>query len=207
MDLKRRDESSFNPSWAQTGYCMECDGFKDDIHCLMKEKITSVDSYKNYPSSSYGAHAFTKKKFECPANKCGAENLSPRGFFIGSCCDDAKKKQSAGLEKAAHLGVVTKRFKEACADSENLEKALKNTKVDVENLKFSVQAAHDLLTYAERPTCNVCFESFNDNDRQESTLLCGHVACYSCLAKLLQKHCPTCRKAYTAEQIIRLYKN
>ncbi|CBY14801.1 unnamed protein product [Oikopleura dioica] len=61
---------------------------------------------------------------------------------------------------------------------------------DTENDKFS---------------CNICFEKYDKENRVESTLLCGHRCCFSCLTGLSPKLCPVCRKEFTKEQIIQLF--
>ncbi|CBY38342.1 unnamed protein product [Oikopleura dioica] len=49
-------------------------------------------------------------------------------------------------------------------------------------------------------------EKYDEEKRIECTLLCGHRSCFECLNKLPNKNCPTCRKAFTNEQIIKLFK-
>ncbi|CBY10828.1 unnamed protein product [Oikopleura dioica] len=57
----------------------------------------------------------------------------------------------------------------------------------------------------DRNSCAICLEKYDDKKRIECTLLCGHRSCFECLTQLPNKNCPTCRKAFTNEQIIKLF--
>ena len=56
-----------------------------------------------------------------------------------------------------------------------------------------------------RRECQICLEEFNNDERKESVLYCGHRACFKCLTSLPNKLCPICRKEFTADQIIKFF--
>lgn len=51
----------------------------------------------------------------------------------------------------------------------------------------------------EEPNCNICFESFDDEEHSPRTLRCGHTLCTPCINVLVKRAlpdrvCPECRK-------------
>ncbi|CBY17788.1 unnamed protein product [Oikopleura dioica] len=57
----------------------------------------------------------------------------------------------------------------------------------------------------DRNSCAICMEKYDDKKCIECTLLCGHRSCFECLNKLPNKQCPMCQKAFTNDQIIKLF--
>ena len=55
--------------------------------------------------------------------------------------------------------------------------------------------------------CSICFEKYNDSNRQQCVLHCGHSTCKWCLDKLAAKTCPACRKPFTDENIIMMFQH
>ncbi|CAG5108325.1 Oidioi.mRNA.OKI2018_I69.chr1.g3742.t1.cds [Oikopleura dioica] len=58
----------------------------------------------------------------------------------------------------------------------------------------------------EKPKCKVCFENYSEDRPEAAIFPCGHKACFICLSSLPQKTCPTCRAAFTADKILKLYE-
>lgn len=60
-------------------------------------------------------------------------------------------------------------------------------------------------------TCQICFENYDYRERHRSILsLCGHVLCFSCATTISEhkdgKTCPTCRKSFMPEHIIKIFE-
>ena len=56
-------------------------------------------------------------------------------------------------------------------------------------------------------SCTICFEKYNESDRHQCVLHCGHSTCERCLALLTVKTCPVCRKPFTDENIIMMFQH
>jgi len=58
---------------------------------------------------------------------------------------------------------------------------------------------------ADKLTCKICFEKY-DNEHIEATIIpCGHKSCFQCLSSLTPKNCPTCRARFTKRNLYKLY--
>ena len=49
--------------------------------------------------------------------------------------------------------------------------------------------------------CNVCFDFYNSSDKKPILLNCGHSLCKSCLVRLENRNCSTCRSEITQEDL------
>jgi len=74
-----------------------------------------------------------------------------------------------------------------------------------EDLDSFIEKFSNFFPKNDRNSCTICLEEYDDKKRIECTLLCGHRSCFECLTQLPNKNCPTCRKAFTNEQIIKLF--
>ncbi|CBY37725.1 unnamed protein product [Oikopleura dioica] len=74
-----------------------------------------------------------------------------------------------------------------------------------EELDSFIEKFSNFFPKNDRNSCAICLEKYDDKKRIECTLLCGHRSCFECLTQLPNKNCPTCRKAFTNEQIIKLF--
>ncbi|CBY37728.1 unnamed protein product [Oikopleura dioica] len=75
----------------------------------------------------------------------------------------------------------------------------------IEELDSVIEKFSNFFLKNDRNSCAICLEKYDDKKRIECTLLCGHRSCFECLNKLPYKNCPTCRKAFTNQQIIKLF--
>ncbi|CAG5097216.1 Oidioi.mRNA.OKI2018_I69.XSR.g14982.t1.cds [Oikopleura dioica] len=60
----------------------------------------------------------------------------------------------------------------------------------------------------QKPGCQVCMENYNNDERFECALPCGHRSCMKCLTHLsitCRSLCPTCQQPFSKDQIIKLY--
>ena len=53
--------------------------------------------------------------------------------------------------------------------------------------------------------CSICFEKYDRQKHQRACItLCGHQFCFACISKL-SGTCPTCRKPFKKDKIIKLF--
>ncbi|CAG5111119.1 Oidioi.mRNA.OKI2018_I69.chr2.g5453.t1.cds [Oikopleura dioica] len=193
----------------QPRYGRYCHAVTEKMVKLTKEKWTvCLDCFNEYYPDSQHQLVLSDAKLRCPAHKCGVENLSPREFIIGKCCDDAKKMR--GKDKGTHA-LILEQIDELKPDIEFLQAELKKAQADLDSMKASLKDVHAEteeklgITDEKRSSCKVCLEVYNGTIRQECALQCGHRSCFRCLNSLPRKICPICRKAFTAEQILKLF--
>jgi len=155
--------------------------------------------------------------FMCPNDKCSSK-LSFQDF-LGHYCE---------LEKYMEQKTVARDFEKAKDDEATAEEKLAMLKIDVENANEEFEKARKNRQEIQeklaevfqacaqelrdpnkrennRRECQICLEEFNNDERKESVLYCGHRACFKCLNSLPKKLCPICRKEFTAKQIIKFF--
>ena len=49
--------------------------------------------------------------------------------------------------------------------------------------------------------CNICFDFYDSSDKKPIVLNCGHSLCKSCLVRLENRNCSTCRSEITQEDL------
>jgi len=173
--------------------------------------------------------------FKCPAGKCASKLSFSEFFDGECCDQqqfaqyECQKTVAERFDEARKNEVNTKKEqKKAKRVFEELEKKMEKAKKDLEkkeskareatNKRKKIQeemraaflsAAHELRDQDtpedNRSECNICLEEYNNDERRESVLYCGHRSCFNCLNDLTKKFCPICRKKYTAKQIIKFF--
>jgi len=107
-----------------------------------------------------------------------------------------KKKWRKTVQKRA-LFLANEAMKE---DNSDLE-ADETDEKEIENRKKRKMDDEE----ADKLTCKVCLEKY-DNEHIEATIIpCGHKSCFQCLSSLPRKNCPTCRARFTKRNLYKLY--
>jgi len=173
--------------------------------------------------------------FKCPAKNCASKLSFSEFFDGMCCKQqqfvqyESQKDVAERFDEARKNEVNTKKEqKKAKRVFEELEKKMVEAKTDLEKKELKMReasnkrrkiqeemrtaflsAAHELRDPEKpeenRTECDICLEEYNNDERRESVLYCGHRSCFKCLTDLPKKLCPICRKEFTAEQIIKFF--
>ncbi|CBY14702.1 unnamed protein product [Oikopleura dioica] len=175
-------------------------------------------------------------RFKCPENSCN-KTLSFREFLNRSCCNVAMRYSKTRVEDNKsrtefqdlkemmnELELVKKEEKGAKKEMVDIQKKLdiatahyseKNKRRERLQVKLATALSEksDMLFEKKenlenaRFKCNICFEKYDDVDRLQCVLQCGHPACEKCLTALPNKLCPICRKPFKEDSIIKMFYN
>ncbi|CBY19974.1 unnamed protein product [Oikopleura dioica] len=148
-------------------------------------------SLANFPKSRYQLSGGCLK---CPANSC-IGGISFETFIKRECCTVAQSLRAKETFEKIDI---------------DLQKVKRNSSAEAietvsEELDSFIEKYSNFFPKNDRNSCAVCLEKYDDKKRIECTLLCGHRSCFECLTQLPNENCPTCRKAFTNEQIIKLF--
>ena len=100
-------------------------------------------------------------------------------------------------EKYYEQTIVAENFDKTIKEEEKAENRVAILETELLNAQKALEKV--------RNECNICQEQYDDIERRESVLYCGHRSCFKCLTSLPNKICPICRKEFTVEQIIKLF--
>ncbi|CAG5105019.1 Oidioi.mRNA.OKI2018_I69.chr1.g1762.t1.cds [Oikopleura dioica] len=134
-------DDGFVTSHGSFGKCAECQQLRRSTTEINGERYCKICFLKHPPGKKIAVFEETNAKFRC-YKKCGANQLSWRDFFIGSCCEDAASWIDSKF-KYDILAAVNQIYEELLEE----EKAQKNKRErahkKVEDLKKQLEMAEN----------------------------------------------------------------
>ena len=89
----------------------------------------------------------------------------------------------------------------------NMKKELESARTHIKQLISNKSEKHEENNIPKGFDCNICFESYDTENKKPIALSCGHIICEMCLItytkKIKDAGCPTCRKKI--ERVFVLY--
>ncbi|CAG5085321.1 Oidioi.mRNA.OKI2018_I69.PAR.g10863.t1.cds [Oikopleura dioica] len=212
----RKIEKDFLKRRGKVRECFQCQGFTETMRTIHFPPKT-----RSYCTICAAGTALvpireqtTDAKFICPKKKC-KKTYKFVEFFNATCCEDPPPKEQTPFEQLKTLQdklqmaqlmetamtAQVERARKYLRECEDKQRKLANesTRIESEILLMT----NEICKKNQPNTCKVCFENYNENDRRESTIPCGHRFCYSCLTQLYE--CGICRTGFNNNQIIKLF--
>jgi len=97
-------------------------------------------SRKKFPGNILAQFELSDARFKCPAEECGANQLSFDEFCVGTCCKDASLWTQDDL-KFEILGIINTIYKESRKDENDAEIDFETAEKKVETIRKTLESA------------------------------------------------------------------
>ncbi|CAG5113278.1 Oidioi.mRNA.OKI2018_I69.chr2.g7397.t1.cds [Oikopleura dioica] len=169
------------------GKCFSCGGAPKSTAAINGHRYCKKCVIKKFPTQKDPKYDETDAKFKCYASNidrgCGAEELTYREFYVGSCCENAANSTRPKMryERAAVVneiyeetrkeeGLAEERNTNAAKKVEEAEKALEEAKLEKENAYEELQKIKEWRRKVQKRSLVLTKNAMKeDNNLEDST--------------------------------------
>ncbi|CAG5094368.1 Oidioi.mRNA.OKI2018_I69.XSR.g13493.t1.cds [Oikopleura dioica] len=137
----------FVNSYGKFGRCENCKYAVDSTAEIQGRRLCRECKDEKHPKSS-AKFQETDATFKCPAKSCGADKLSYREFYVGSCCDAALDRD-VREEKNEELLLMQKIYHQSKADEKIFREKWEETNLSIYPAKMTVEDIEVKLYFAK----------------------------------------------------------